>query len=73
MESLARHLARVVVPAGTLVIREGEVGDRWYLIADGRFAVSQAGRHLRTMDAGERSERSPCCGTSANGHGRGGD
>ncbi len=53
MESLARHLARVVVPAGTLVIREGEVGDRWYLIAAGRFAVSQAGRHLRTMDAGE--------------------
>jgi len=53
MESLARHLARIVVPAGTVVIREGQAGDRWYLIADGRFAVTRAGRQLRTMGTGE--------------------
>ncbi len=53
LESLARHLVRVAVPAGTAVIREGDPGDRWYLVRDGRFTVTQAGHRLRELGTGD--------------------
>ncbi|HEY3725881.1 MAG TPA: cyclic nucleotide-binding domain-containing protein [Solirubrobacteraceae bacterium] len=53
IEGLARELVRVPVRAGQVVISEGDIGDRFYLIADGDFDVSTAGEYIRTRHAGE--------------------
>jgi hypothetical protein len=37
------------VPAGEAVIREGEPADRFYVIREGQFAVTQESRALRTL------------------------
>jgi MFS family permease len=44
IEALAGSLAEQSVPAGTAIVREGEVGDRYYVIAKGEVEV--AGRRL---------------------------
>ena len=49
LESLARSLVPLEVPAGTDVLREGDPGDRYYAIADGELRVS-VGRVLRRGD-----------------------
>ena len=41
------------VDAGTIVIRQGEIGDRYYAIADGEVRVEIDGRFVRTMARGE--------------------
>lgn len=53
LESTARLLQRVEVPSGTAVIREGEVGDRFYVVADGAIGVTRAGHHVATLGRGE--------------------
>jgi MFS family permease len=53
LEDLARALAPLSVSAGQTVVREGDTGDLFYLIADGRFDVSIGGRHIRTEGPGE--------------------
>jgi MFS family permease len=52
LEDLAAALIPHPVAAGEVVIREGEPGDRVYLIAEGRFDVSIAGRHVATRGPG---------------------
>lgn len=52
-EGLAAGLARMRVPAGGLIVREGDAGDAYYAIATGEVAFSVAGRHLRTLGRGE--------------------
>lgn len=52
-EALARQLEPRDVPAGDVVVREGEVADRFYLIASGSVEVSHAGAVLRTEHAGD--------------------
>ena len=54
LENAARHLVRVPITAGEVVVRQGEPADRFYHVLDGRLAVSQvdaAGelRRLRTL------------------------
>jgi CRP-like cAMP-binding protein len=53
IEGLARELVSLPVHAGDVVIREGEPGDRFYLIAEGEFDVSIVGEHIRTLHAGD--------------------
>jgi MFS family permease len=53
LETLARRAGRVPVVAGEVVIREGDHGDRFYVIDSGAVAVSQDGRPRRTETAGE--------------------
>lgn len=43
LESAARQMAAVPVAAGEVVIRQGDPSDRFYLIDEGRFGVTQTG------------------------------
>ena len=42
-EQIARRLVRVDAPAGTAVIREGDEGDRFYVLDDGQVEIRAAG------------------------------
>jgi len=53
LEGLARGLAELQAPAGTVVVREGEPGDRFYVVAEGELDVSARGRELRTIGRGD--------------------
>ena len=58
LETAVRDMVEVAVTAGQVVIREGDPADRFYLIADGRLAVSQATAdgavtHLRDLGPGD--------------------
>jgi hypothetical protein len=53
LESLARALVSVSVPAGTDVVREGEHGDRFYVIADGELEIVRGDRVVATRRRGE--------------------
>lgn len=53
LESLARALEPMSVPAGVDVIREGERGDRYYVIADGELEIVRDGRVVAARTRGE--------------------
>jgi MFS family permease len=53
LEGLAQALVEVEAPAGTAVLREGEPGDRFYVVADGELDVTAGGRELRRLGRGE--------------------
>lgn len=58
LETAARRMVEVPVPAGSVVIRQGDAADRFYLIDDGRFEVTQVGddgveRTLRELGTGD--------------------
>jgi MFS family permease len=53
VEAAARRLTRLRVPAGTPIIREGEPGDRFYIIDTGTVQVLQRGRPIRTLGPGQ--------------------
>ena len=53
LEELARHVDHVHAGAGTAIIREGEAGDRFYVIAGGSVAITEGGRFRRTEVAGD--------------------
>jgi MFS family permease len=53
LETLAGRLVRVAVPAGETVMREGDLGDRFYVIESGSLAATFQGRPLSTMGPGE--------------------
>lgn len=49
----ARGLSRTRAAAGDAIVREGEHGDRFYVVGDGSVEVVQGGRRIRTLGAGE--------------------
>ena len=53
LELVASRLVRVEVAAGEVVIREGEEGDRFYVIESGRATASYRGELLRSMGPGD--------------------
>jgi hypothetical protein len=53
VEGLAAALSTAEVPAGTVLIRQGEDGDAYYAIAAGQLDVVQDGRFLRHCGRGE--------------------
>jgi MFS family permease len=53
LEELARELAIQRVGQGTHVIRQGEAGEDFYLIAEGEFEVAVDGRPVRQLSPGE--------------------
>jgi len=53
LEHLAARLVPLRVEPGTLVVREGDEGDRFYLVAEGTLEVSQSGAKLTQLGAGD--------------------
>ncbi len=53
LEGLARALERRDVEQGAVLITEGEIGDSYYVIGRGRFAVTRAGRDLGHRERGD--------------------
>ena len=53
IESLAGALTTETAPAGTAIVREGDVSDRFLVIVSGRVEVTQGGEHLRFEGPGE--------------------
>ncbi len=49
LESVARRGLWLTFPSGTAVIREGEPGDRYYVLASGIVRIEQGGRFLREL------------------------
>jgi CRP-like cAMP-binding protein len=52
-EHLAHELVPVSVPAGDVVVREGDVGDRFYLVRSGELEVTVEGKPVRTLTQGD--------------------
>jgi MFS family permease len=53
LEQLSHRLTRVDVPTGAVVVTEGEVGDRFYVIASGQLDARHDGQLLSSMHAGD--------------------
>ena len=53
LEGLARSLEQVRTEPGTVIIREGDAGDRFYAIADGEVEISRAGKRLVSRGRGD--------------------
>ena len=53
LEQLAMRVRPLSVPAGTVVIREGEGGDVFYLIESGQVDVIRDGKLVATLGAGQ--------------------
>jgi MFS family permease len=52
LERVARDMVPVAAPTGTAVVRQGEEGDRFYVIHTGKVEVVRDGRILATMGPG---------------------
>jgi MFS family permease len=53
IESLARKLQRFQVPAGVVIVQEGQESDRFYVIESGSVKVSHGDRVIRQEGAGD--------------------
>lgn len=52
LEHLAGRLVPMRLEAGTMIVREGDSGDRFYIVAEGEVEVSQSGAVLSELEAG---------------------
>jgi len=53
LEALAGSLARVAVPAGSVVVREGDPGDRFFIVESGRLRTTVDGRPIGFLGPGD--------------------
>jgi Na+/melibiose symporter-like transporter len=53
VETLARSLVRMSVPGGSVLIRQGDPGDRYYAIGRGELTVFRDGRELARLSRGD--------------------
>lgn len=52
LEQLGTSAGHLTVPAGTAVVREGDAGDRFYVVASGHLDVTVRGRHVGRLAPG---------------------
>lgn len=52
LEHVAGRLVPLRVDAGTVIVREGDAGDRFYIVAEGEVDVTQSGAKLTTLGTG---------------------
>jgi hypothetical protein len=52
LEHVAARLVPLRVDAGTVIVREGDAGDRFYIVAEGEIEVSQYDRPISELTAG---------------------
>jgi MFS family permease len=53
LDRLARALVQIDVEGGDVIIRQGDEGDRVYIIQSGSIEVTKDGRHIATLERGE--------------------
>jgi MFS family permease len=53
LEALSRGAEELDLPAGALVVREGDPGDRFYVVLDGEVLVSRDGQEVRRLGTGD--------------------
>jgi CRP-like cAMP-binding protein len=53
LEGVAKESTEQAVTAGTVVIREGERGDSYYVVADGVLEVTHDGREVNELSRGD--------------------
>jgi hypothetical protein len=53
MERLASRLVPVEMDAGTAIVRQGDPGDRFYIVRDGEVAVLKDGRPVASLEQGD--------------------
>jgi hypothetical protein len=53
LQGIASRLVRVAATPGVVLMREGDPGDRFYIVADGEVGVSRHGRAVATLGPGE--------------------
>jgi CRP/FNR family cyclic AMP-dependent transcriptional regulator len=53
LSEIARQLTMLSVPAGKVLVREGDLGNEFMIIAEGEALVSQGGRVIATIGAGD--------------------
>ena len=64
IERIVAHLERVELASGQIVIREGDVGDRFVMIVSGEVEVTRDGTSITTCAPAITSARSRCSATS---------
>jgi CRP-like cAMP-binding protein len=53
LEQVGRLADEVDLPAGKVLMRQGDIGREFYVIIDGEVTLERDGKFLRTMGAGE--------------------
>jgi MFS family permease len=53
LEALAASLTRVQVPAGEIVFRQGDHGDRFYIVDSGEIEIEVDGREANVLGSGD--------------------
>ena len=64
IEGIADRMKRIEVPTGKVIVRQGDPGDRFYVVEEGEVDVTVDGSQWPPSGLGTSSERSPCSATS---------